>query len=336
MKCPRCQRENAMILCRALVRSLILGVVAAPRPAHTQGARKLWRIGALLNLYPLDADPPQVLRQGLRDLGYVEGRNLVIEWRYQPDRDRLAALATELVALKPDVIVADATSAVRAVMQATSTIPIVMTSRADALGARFVDNLAPPGGNVTDLTMMIAEMSAKRLQLLKDIVPTVSRVAVVWDPASPFHQAMLNEVTAAAPSLRLQPIAVAVRGRDDFGDAFAEIVKGHAEAVFVSETMTPTARRQLVEFVAQRQLPTMFNNKDYVVIGGLISYAPNFLEMFWEGVVYVDKILKGAKPSDLPVKQPTKFELAINLKTAKVLGLSIPPSVLLRADEIIQ
>jgi putative ABC transport system substrate-binding protein len=336
MKCSRRERENAVILRRSFVRALILGVFAASLPAHAQRAGKLWRIGVLLNLYPPDADPPQALRQGLRDLGYVEGRNLVIDWRYQPDRDRLPTLATELVGLKPNVIVADATSAVRAAMQATSTIPIVMTSSADALGARLVDNLARPGGNVTGLTMMIAEMSAKRLQLLKDVVPTVSRVAVLWDPASPFHQAMLKEIAAAAPSLGLQPIAVAVRGRDDFGDAFAEIVKGHVDAVFVSETMTPSARRQLVEFVAQRQLPTMFNNKDYVAIGGLISYAPNFSEMFRQGVAYVDKILKGAKPADLPVEQPTRFELVVNLKTAQALGLTIPPSLLLRADQIIQ
>jgi putative ABC transport system substrate-binding protein len=318
---------------RAFIATVTASILAAPVAVK---AGKVWRIGVLLNLYPPDADPPQAFRQGLRDLGYVEGRNLVIDWRYQLDRDRLPTLATELVRLKPDVIVADVTSAVRAAMQATSTIPIVMTSSADAVGGRLVDNLARPGGNVTGLTMMLAEMSAKRLQLLKEVVPTVSRVAVLWDPASPFHQAMLKEIGAAAPSLRLQPLAVAVRSRDDFGDAFSEIMKGHVDAVFVSETMTPTARRQLVDFVAERRLPTMFNNRDYVAIGGLISYAPNFSEMFRQGAGYVDKILKGAKPANLPIEQPTKFELVINLNTAKALSLTVPPSILLRADQIIQ
>jgi len=315
---------------------LTLTLILAPLALDGQQTGKVWRIGVLLNLYPPEADPPKAFGQGLRDLGYVEGRNLIIDWRYQLDRDRLPALATELVRLKPDVIVADVTSAVRAAMQATSTIPIVMTSSADAIGGRLVDNLARPGGNVTGLTMMLAEMSAKRLQLLKEAVPTLSRVAVLWDPASPFHQAMLKEIAAAAPPLRLQPVVIAVRGRDDFGDAFSEIMKGHVDAVFVSETMTPTARRQLVDFAAQRRLPTMFNNKDYVAIGGLISYAPNFSEMFRQGAAYVDKILKGAKPADLPVEQPTKFELVINLKTAKALGLTIPQSILVRADHVIQ
>ncbi len=281
--------------------------------------------------------PPQALRQGLRDLGYLEGQNLVIDWRYQlGGGDRLPTLAAELVRLKPDVIVADVTVAIRAAIQATSTIPIVMAISADAVGSGLVTNLGRPGGNVTGVTIMLAEMSAKRLQLLKEAVPNVSRVAVLWNPANPLHRALLKEIEAAAPSLRLQPIVVAVRSRDDFGNAFAEIASVRADALFVSETMTPGARRQLVDFAAKNRLPTMFMNRDYVVAGGLMSYAPNFSEGFRRAAKYVDKILKGARPGDLPVEQPTTFESVINMKTAKALGLTLSPSILARADEVIQ
>src|SRR6266849_6781869 len=321
-----------------LIVALAAGCLAAPLAAGAQQqAGKLLRVGDLMNLYPPDADPPQALRQGFRDLGYVEGQNVVIDWRYQLGRgDRLPTLAAELVRLKPDVIVADVTVAIRAAMQATSTIPIVMASSADAVGSRLVTNLGRPGGNVTGVTIMLGEMSAKRLQLLKELAPNVSRVAVLWNPALPWHPTMLKDVEAAAPSLRLQPIAIAVRSRDDFGNAFAEIASARADALFVSETMTPTAQRQLVDFAAKTRLPTMFMNRDYVAAGGLVSYAPNFPEMYRHAAAYVDKTLKGARPGDLPVEQPTKFELVINLKTAKTLGLTIPPSLLLRADQVIQ
>src|SRR2546426_12579250 len=271
---------------------LALSLIRAPLAAEEQPAGKLSRIGVLMNLYPPAAHPPQALRQRLRDLGYVEGQNLVIDWRYQlGGTDRLAALAVELVRLKPDVIVADVTVAIRAAMQATSTIPIVMAISADAVGSGLVTNLGRPGGNVTGVTIMLAEMSAKRLQLLKEAVPNVSRVAVLWNPANPLHRALLKEIEAAAPSLRLQPIVVAVRSRDDFGNAFAEIASVRADALFVSETMTPGARRQLVDFAAKNRLPTMFMNRDYVVAGGLMSYAPNFSEGFRRAAKYVDKNL---------------------------------------------
>ena len=321
-----------------LLVALVAACLAAPLAAGAQQqAGKLSRIGVLMSIYPPDADPPQALRQGLRDLGYLEGQNLVIDWRYQlGGGDRLPTLAAELVRLKPDVIVADVTVAIRAAIQATSTIPIVMAISADAVGSGLVTNLGRPGGNVTGVTIMLAEMSAKRLQLLKEAVPNVSRVAVLWNPANPLHRALLKEIEAAAPSLRLQPIVVAVRSRDDFGNAFAEIRSVRADALFVSETMTPGARRQLVDFAAKNRLPTMFMNRDYVVAGGLMSYAPNFSDVYRHAAQYVDKILKGARPGDLPVEQPTKFELVINMKTAKALGLTIPPSVLLRADQVIE
>jgi len=176
----------------------------------------------------------------------------------------------------------------------------------------------------------------KRLQLLKEAVPKVSRVAVLWDPATPFHRAMLKEIAAAAPTLRLHTLAVAVKGRDDLGDALSEITRGRADALFVSQGMSPPARPQLIDFAVRKRLPTMFLNKELVSAGGLMSYSPNFSELFQRAAVYVDKILRGAKPADLPVEQPTKFELLINLKTARALGLTIPPSVLGRADQVIE
>jgi len=317
-----------------LAMGLLLTVLAAEAQQHTG---KVWRIGVLMSLYSPDADVPQALRHGLRTRGYVEGQNLVIDWRYAQGRDdRLPTLATELVRLNVDVIVTDITLSTRAAMHATSTIPIVMGISADAVGGGLVANLARPGGNVTGNSVMLAETSVKRLQLLKEAVPTASRVAVLWDPATPFHHAMLKEVAAAAPSLRLQPLAIAVKSRADLGAALQEITKQRADAVFVSQGMSPAARRQLLEFVAKNRLPSMFMIKDYVPAGGLMSYAPNYAEMFRHAAAYVDKILKGAKPGDLPVEQPTKFDLVINMRSAQALGLTIEPSVLARADEVIQ
>jgi putative ABC transport system substrate-binding protein len=323
---------------REFIGTLAGGLLVSPLAAEAQQqVGKLSRIGVLMNLYSPDAHPPQALRQRLRDLGYVEGQNLIIDWRYQlGGTDRLATLAAELVRLKPDVIVADVTVAIRAAMQATSTIPIVMASSADAVGGGLVTSLGRPGGNVTGVTTMLAEMSAKRLQLLKEVAPNVSRVAVLWDPAIPWHRALLKEVEAAAPALRLQPAVIAVRNRDDLGDAFSEMTKRRVDAVFVSHTMTPRARGQMIDLAAKRRMPTMFMDRDYVAAGGLMSYGSNFSEEFRHAAEYVDKILKGAKPGDLPVEQPTKFELVINLKTAKALGLTIPQSLLQRADGVIQ
>jgi putative tryptophan/tyrosine transport system substrate-binding protein len=250
--------------------------------------------------------------------------------------DRLPDLATELVKLKVDRIMADITLATRAAMRATATIPIVMTVSADAVGSGLVRSLARPGGNVTGLSVLLAETSVKRLELLKEAVPKVSRVAVLWDPATPFHRAMLKEIDAAAPSLRIQPFAIAVKSRDDLGNALSEATKVRADALFVSQGMSPTAQRQLLDFAAKNRLATMYLRKEHVSEGGLISYAPSFSEMFRHSATYVDKILKGAKPADLPVEQPTKFELVINVKTAKALGLTIPQTLLLRADKVIE
>jgi putative tryptophan/tyrosine transport system substrate-binding protein len=312
-------------------------LLAAPLAAEAQQAAQRSRVGVLMNLYPPDAPPPQAFRQELRGLGYIEGQSLVIDWRYQLGRsDRLAALAAELVSLKPDVLVADVTVAIRAAMRATTTIPIVMATSADAVGSGLVTQLGRPGGNVTGVTIMLAEMSAKRLQLLKEVAPNTARVAVLWDPDIPWHRDLRKEVEIAAPPLRLQPVVITVRGRDDFGDAVSEITKARVDAVFVSHTMTPDARRQLIDFAVKNRLPTMFMSREYGAAGGLMSYGPNFTDGFRQAARYVDKILKGAKAGELPIQQPTMFELVINLKTAKALGLTIPPSVLGRADEVIQ
>ncbi len=317
---------------------LTLSVFVTPLATEAQPSTgKVWRIGALMSLYPSDADPPLAFRQRLRTLGYVEGQNLVIEWRYAQGHDeRLPGLAAQLVGLNVDLIVADTTVAVRAAMQATSTIPIVIATSADAVEGGLVSNLRRPGGNVTGNSLMLAETGVKRLQLLKEAAPRVSRVAVLWDPAAPFHRAMLKEIDAAAPSLRLQALAIAVKSRDDLGDVLSEITRARADGLFVSQVMSPTARRQLLGFAAKSRLPTMFANSDYVPDGGLMSYSPSRPELFRQTAVYVDKILKGAKPGDLPVEQPTKFELVINLKTAKALGLTIPQALLQRADQVIE
>jgi putative ABC transport system substrate-binding protein len=306
-----------------------------PLAAEAQAAEKVARIGVLSALYSSDAGPPKAFRQRLRELGYLEEQNIVIDWQYAQGRyDRLPGLAAELVQRKVDLIVADTTLSSRAAKQATSTIPIVMASTADAVGGGLVSSLARPGGNVTGNSIMLAETSVKRLQLLKEAVPTVSRVGVLWDPSVPFHKAMLKEIVAAAPSLRLEPLAIVVKNHA-VGDALSEITKRRADALFVSQRMSPAARQQLLEFAATNKLPTMFMNPEYVPAGGLMSYSPSFVEMFRRAAVYVDKILKGAKPGDLPIEQPTKFELVINLKTAKALGLTIPPSLLARADQVI-
>jgi putative tryptophan/tyrosine transport system substrate-binding protein len=321
----------------ALMVIFVVGLLMAPRLAEAQQTGKVWRIGVLMSLYSPDADVPQALRDGLRTLGYTEGQNLVMEWRYaQGQDDRLPALAAELVRLNVDVIVTDITLTTRAAMRATSTIPIVMGISADAVGGRLVSNLARPGGNVTGNSVLLAETSVKRLQLLKEALPKVTRVAVLWDPATPFHKAMLSEIAAAAASLRVEPLAIAVKTRADLGDALAEITKQRADALFVSQGMSPVARRQLLAFAAKKRLPSMFMIRDYVTAGGLMSYAPNYAEMFRHAAVYVDKILKGTKPGDLPIEQPTRFDLVVNMKTATALGLTISPSVLARADEVIQ
>jgi putative ABC transport system substrate-binding protein len=322
---------------RVFVGTLAGGLLAAPLAAEAQQTGAPSRIGVLMNLYSPDGHAPQALRQRLSELGYIEGKNLVIDWRYQlGGSERLPALARELVRLRPDVIVADVTTAIRAAMQATSTIPIVMASSADAVGGRLVSNLGRPEANVTGVTIMLAELTLKRLQLLKEVAPDVSRVAVLWDPGIPWHRALRTEIDATAPTLRLEPVLVAVPGRDDFGNSFSEMTRGRVHAVLVSHTLTARARGQIITFALKNRLPTMFLEREPVAAGGLMSYGSSFTENFRHAADYVVKILRGARPGDLPVEQPTRFDLVINLRTGKALGLTIPPALLQRADQVIE
>jgi putative ABC transport system substrate-binding protein len=319
----------------ALTAILALGFLAASLVGSAQPAAKVYRIGVLGN----ENTPPwEGFRQGLRDLGYVDGRNVTMEWRWSEGRtDRLPALAIELVGLRVDVIVASGTQAVRAAKQATGTIPIVMTvsSYPDKIG--LVESLARPGGNVTGLSNIAPELSGKRVELLKEIAPRVSRVAVLWNPASPVEPLGFRELLAAAPAAGVEIVSVEVRTPDDYPAAFAAVASSRAHALLAHGNPVNFKNRQLIaDFALRSRLPSIYEERLFVEAGGLMSYAPSFTDLFRRAATYVDKILKGAKPADLPVEQPTKFELVINLRTAKALGFTIPPLVLFRADQVIE
>jgi putative ABC transport system substrate-binding protein len=313
-------------------------VTTAPL-AEVQQAGKIPRIGFLLAparsavLESLDA-----FRQGLREIGYVEGQNIVIEYRYAEGKfDRLPDLAAELVRLNVDVIVAaGGTLAIKPAKNATRTIPIVMTGTADPVASGFVVSLARPGGNITGLSIGGAELSGKRLEILKETVPSVSRVAVFSYQTNP-PNLHLKEMRAAAQTLGLKLQSVEVRAPNDLESAFQAAVKGRAGALTVGPDPLLTAnRKQIIDLAAKNQLPAIYAWRDHVEDGGLMSYAPKLSDLYRRAATYVDKILKGAKPADLPVEQPTKFEFIINLKAAKQIGLTIPPNVLARADRVIR
>jgi len=314
---------------------LALSSTLAPLAGEAQQSGKVWRIGVLGNE---NSAPWEGFRQGLRDLGYIDGRNVTMEWRWSEGRtDRLPALALELVQLKVDIIVASGTQAVQAAKQATGTIPIVMTVSGypDKIG--LVESLARPGGNVTGLSNVAPELAGKRLQLLREIAPGVSRVAVLWNPASPVEPLWFRELLVAAPAAGVEIQSVEVRSPDDFPAAFAAVASNRAHGLMAFGNPVNFKGRQLIaDFAARNRLPSVYEERLFVEAGGLMSYAPSFTDLFRRAATYVDKILKGAKPADLPVEQPTKFELVINLKTAKALGLTIPQSVLLRTDEVIE
>ena len=323
-------------------------LLAAPLAAEAQPARKVYRIGFLS---PSSSSDPERLaspfgerglaavRQGLRDLGYVEGQNIAIEYRWAEGRfERLPDLAAELVRLKVDVIVSVVTQATLAAKNATGTIPIVLVAAGDPLGSGLVASLARPGGNVTGPSSMYAELAGKQLELLKETVPKVSRVAVLWNPANAVWQAqMLRQTEGAARALGLQVQLLEARGPDELEGAFAAMTRERASALLVQvDVIFALHARRIADLAAKRRVPAMYGSREHVEAGGLMSYAPNALDLFRRAATYVDKILKGAKPADLPVEQPTKFELVINLNTAKALGLTIPQSVLVRADEVIR
>ncbi len=325
-----------------VIASLALGLLVVPLGADAQQAGKVFRIGILWIIFPEDPWPHALLdafRQGLREQGYVERQNVAFEHRYAKGKyERFAELAADLVRLKVDVIVAHNEPATVAAKQATSTIPIVMTFVTDPVASGLVASLARPGGNITGLSSLVSpEIVGKRLELLKEAVPTVSRVAVLHNPTYPQTGVGIREAQAAARSLRLQLELVEARGPDEFGGAFATMTRKRVGAVLVLEDPSFTVNRtQLVDLAAKKRLPAMYGVREFVDAGGLMAYAPNLADLFRRAGTYAGRILKGAKPADLPVEQPTKFELVINLKTAKALGLTIPQSVMMRADQVIE
>jgi len=311
-------------------------IVFKPQNTYAQQPASPRRIGVLSN--STEGTQAQAFRQGLRDAGYAEGRDVVIEWRSASGNyARVPELAADLVQRKVDVIVVVSTLAALAVKRATSTIPIVMAEVADPLGSGLVTSLAHPGGNVTGLSLMSAELGAKRLQLLKEAIPRVARVAVLWNPDTPFHTKAVEDLKAAAPSLAIELSFVSARTPEEFGPAFSAMARAHAEALYVlGDAFFFSHRTTLLKLASKARLPTSYSERLFVDEGGLISYGPNRDDMYRRSAGYVDKILKGARPGDLPIEQPTKFELVVNLKTAKALGITIPQSILLRADEVIR
>ncbi len=325
---------------RGFLRTLAGGLLAAPRIADAQQPGKVYRLGYLsAGSGTLSSPYTTAFRQGLRDLGWVEGQNIVIEYRSAEGQfDRLPALAAELVRLKVDVIVATPTPAALAAKSATGTIPIVGASLADPVGLGLIPSLARPAGNITGLSYSVgADIFGKDLELLREAVPKVQRVAVLSNPDGPTQPLIMNNIKSAARSLGLQLLPVGARGPAEFDGAFATMARERAGALFVVTDPAYIAHRaRLVDLAAKNRLPSMFTQRADAEAGGLMSYGPSFAAMYRRAAYYVDKILKGAKPADLPVEQPTKFELVINLKTANALGLAIPPSLLARADEVIQ
>ena len=313
--------------------------------AEAQQSKKVPRVGYLLSGYAPSLAPArpnstvESFRQGLRELGYVEGKNIIVEYRYAEGKfERLPDLAAELVRLKVDVIVTGGTPAIRAVQHATKIIPIVMAIVGDPVAQGFVASLARPGGNITGFTNLSPDLGTKRLELLKEVSPKVRRVAVFQNAAQ--HGPAMKEMETAAKFLRVQLQPLEVRGPDDLEMAFAAVTRERADALVTLPNtllrMNARTRIPIVEFTLKHRLPSMYEGSEYVEAGGLMSYGPDEMANVRRAAVYVDKILKGTKPADLPVEQPTKFELVINLKTAKQIGLTIPQSVLYRADKVIK
>jgi ABC-type uncharacterized transport system substrate-binding protein len=326
---------------KAGLSSILIAVVllAVGLSAEAQQPTKVPRIG-FLSGQSLSTISTRIeaFRQGLRELGYVEGKNIVIELRYAEGKlDRLPALAAELVRLKVDVIVTSGLGSTRPANEATNTIPIVMTQDPDPVGNGFVASLARPGRNITGLSTLSPELSGKRLELLKEIVPKLSRVAVLGTSTNASAAQELRETELAAGALAVKVQYLDVRGPKDIEAAFRAAGKERADAVIVlGGPVLASQRTQIVDLVVQSRLPAIYQNRRIVEVGGLMSYGVNYTDLDRRAATYVDKILKGAKPADLPVEQPTKFELVINLKTAKQIGLTIPPNVLARADKVIK
>ena len=317
--------------------ALTLALLVAPLAGEAQPARKVYRVGYLETgvMRPL---PWEAFRERLRELGYVEGQTIAFETRWADGYlDRLPQLAAELVRLKVDVIVTAGSPAARTAMNTTTSIPIVMATGGDPVGLGLVASLARPGGNVTGLTTLSRELSGKRLEMLREALPRASRIGMLWHRTSDIDALTRRETEEAAERLGMSLKAHGVDGPADFDRALKALVADRTGAVLVATSpMFFGHRRQLADLALKHRLPTLFAFREYAEDGGLMAYGPSYAELFQRAAGYVDKILKGAQPGDLPVEQPTKFELIVNLKTAKALGLTIPPSVLARASEILQ
>jgi len=322
-----------------IIGTLAGGLFAAPLGVEAQPGAKVWRIGVLETTSAAgSATNLAAFRQALSELGYAEGRNIVFEYRSAEGRpERFKDLAAELVRLKVDLILTRGTPAVLAAMAATQTIPVVMAASGDPILSGIVPNLAKPGRNVTGLSAITVEVSGKRLELLRQLLPALRRLGVLLNMGNPNNALQWSEIESVSRSVGVQPQQLDVRKPENLAPAFAAATKQRADGLFVViEAITQENLGTIVQLAAKHRLPAMYSAREFVEGGGLISYGVNYADLYRRAATYVDKILKGAKPADLPVEQPTKFELVINMKTAKALALTIPPSLLVRADEVIQ
>jgi putative tryptophan/tyrosine transport system substrate-binding protein len=319
--------------------SLCAMLFALCLPAQAQQPARIFRIGILIpSSASLNSARVEAFRQRLREHGYVEGKNIVIEYRYAEGKlERLPDLAAELVRLKVDVIVTAAGPAISAAKKASATIPIVFATAADPVGSGYVSSLARPGGNITGLSLMAPDLDGKRLELLKEAFPKVARVAFLWNSGGIRGNLSLTEMEAVAKALGLKLQSLPVRSLDDFESAFAQAKREGAQALITSvNPLIANQQRQVLDFAAKNRLPAMYPFSEFAEAGGLMSYGPNITDLFRRAADFVDKILKGTKPADLPVEQPTKFEFLVNLKTAKQIGMTIPQKVMARADKVIK
>ena len=325
-----------------MIRRRFLSVLAAvcsfPNIAGAQQAMAPRLIGVLLVEFSIESREVQAFRQGLRDAGYSEGRDVMIEWRSaEGDYSRIPDLAADLVHHKVEVIVVDSTPGAQGVKRATSTIPIVMAVVGDPIRSGLVSNLAHPDGNITGLSVLAAELSAKRLEMLKETIPRLTRVAVLWNPDTRWHAKAVEELKAAAPSLAIDLSFVSARTPEDFGPALSAVRRAHAQALYVlSAALFGIHRRTLIELTSKARLPDIYAERHYTDEGGLMSYGANFADTWRRSAGYVDQLLKGAKPGNLPIQQATTFELVVNLKTAHAIGIAIPEAILARADDLIR
>ena len=323
---------------RRFLLTSLAGALAGPL-AEAQQTGKVSRIGYLGYGVP-GSDPSGIegLRQGLRELGYVENQSIVVEYRFAESRpDRLASLIDELIDLKVDILLAQGTAVTAAAKRRATTTPVVTVS-ADPVGSGFVQSLARPGGNITGLSFALGEnFSGKWLQLVRETVPKASRVGIIWNPASRFGAVSLEEMKALAPGLSLRLSSHPVRSPEDIDAAFDTVTRAHVGALIIqTDPLVVGQTAQIVRLATASGIPTVYSLREFVEAGGLVSYGPSLFDLWRRAATYVHRILKGAKPGDLPIEQPTKFDLVINLKTAKALGLTIPPSLLLRADQVIE